>query len=51
MAACMPARMIVMMGGIELNRSHRTRLKWGVMVWGGLEWDGIEWNGVGSGIK
>ena len=38
MSACLPA----MMGGIELDWTGCTRLKWGGMVWIGLEWDEIE---------
>ena len=40
--ACMSAHLIALMGGIELDRTHRTRLKWGGTVWSGLEWDEIE---------
>jgi len=47
--ACMSARMIAMMGGIE--RTHRTRPKWGGTVWCRLERHKIEWNVVCSGIK
>ena len=38
-------RWITMVGGIELDKTHCTQLKWGGKEWSGLEWDEIGWNG------